>query len=213
LEGDIEFEDLVISGLDAGEVHAWNLPLEGMEAITITVAPGGAANLTLSVIDDSGQVLVDQQNTAGAGRTETIEDLSVGEAVSVRIQVAADPPEATSYALMAMAADSYNFTFMGTLESGIQRSDSLDADNDHFWFFNASDGDTIDMVVTPGSEEDPYVELYGPDGSRLQTIDNTGSGEAEQLNSYSILATGLYAIRVGEFDFLPMNYTIIVNQS
>lgn len=213
LEGEMEYEDLIMGQLEGSEIHNWNLSLEAAEAITITVAPSSGANIVLSVFSDSGQVLVDKQDQAAAGEVETITNLNVLDIDSVRVQIATDPQQQTDYALMALADDSYNFSFMGSLDWGMQRSDSLGMDHDHFWFFNATDGDSITMQVRPSGNEDPYVELYGPDGALLQTVDDTGSGEAEELSNFSILASGMYAVRVGEFDFEPMSYQIVVDNS
>ncbi len=212
-KGETGFEDLSIGTLASGAIDDWTVTVSSSDFITITVAPASSANMIFSVLNDSGQIIVDQQDQAPAGKVETITNLSLPEASTYHIHIATDPAEQTDYALMVMNSESYSFTFRGTLTSGAQRSDSLAADSDHFWFFHAADGETISLQVTPNGEADAYVELYGPDGSRLLTLDNGGSGEAEILENHSILATGMYSIRVGEFDFTEMSYQIVVSKS
>ncbi len=212
-KGQLDFEDLIINELASGEVHAWNVSVSNTDSVTITVAPEATTNIVFSVFNDAGQTLVDRRNQAADGRVETIVDLAVQDTGSIQIQIAADPAEDTSYAIMVLDNESYNFTFMGALNIGAQRGDSLDTDNDHFWFFSATDGDSIDLTVSPSGDADAYVELYGPDSSLLQTIDDEGAGGDERLENYSILASGMYAIRVGEFDFEPMTYQILVEES
>ena len=114
---------------------------------------------------------------------------------------------------MVLDSESYSFIFKGSLRDSSLRSDSLAVDHDHYWFFSASDGESVNMSVTPSGQGDPYLELYGPDAARLLTIDNTGSGETEPLENYSILANGMYAIRVGEFDFAEMSYQITLSKT
>ena len=211
-KGQLDYEDLVMSTLESGAVDSWTLTIDSQEFLTITVAPASSANILLSVLTENGQIVVDRHDQAPAGEVETITNLSLSEPGSYQIQISSDPTEESNYALMVMNAESYNFNFRGTLSPGEQRSDSLPANSDHFWFFSASDGETISMQVTPYDQGDAYVELYGPDGSRLLTIDDSDNGEAEILDNHSILATGMYGIRVGEFDYFAMSYQIVVNK-
>jgi hypothetical protein len=76
-----------------------------------------------------------------------------------------------------------------------------------------SAGNKINIRVTPSSQADPYLELYDPRGSRVLTIDDTGTGETESLEDYEALSDGMYGIRVGEFDFATMTYQILLTQS
>jgi hypothetical protein len=213
LKGHLDYEDLVMSSLQSGAVDSWTITIDSSDFLTVTVAPASSANMILSVLDASGQIIVDRQNQSPAGEVETIANLSLMEPGSYQIHIATDPAEQTNYALMVMDSRSYSFDFRGTLIPGAQRTDSLPEDNDHFWFFSASDSETINLRVTPYEDADAYVELYGPDGSRLLTLDDNDSGEAEILDNHSILATGMYGIRVGEFDFAAMSYQIILNKT
>lgn len=212
-KGNAELEDLIINRLESGNIDSRTVSVTSSTALTVTVAPAQATNIIITVLDPNGQVIADGHDQAGAGEVETITDLDAPESGIYRIQVSSDSAEATDYAMMVMDSDSYSFEFMGTVDLGIQRGDSLAANNDHFWFFSANDGESINLTVTPTDDRDPYVELYGPDGTLLETIDGGGGGEAEELNDQSILATGMYSVRVGEFDFEPMSYLIIVERS
>lgn len=209
--GSLDFEDLVIDTLPQGSSHSWTLDLAANSAITLTVAPATAANITLSVLAPDGSTLVNAQNQAPAGEVETIRDLQITNPGSYRLLVGTTPAAATDYALMAMDSDSYSFDLRGTLRTNNLRSDTLAADHDHFWFFSATNGDALSFTVTPQDSGDPYVELYDPGGARILTIDNTGEGDAESLTDYTLLASGMYGIRVAEFDFRVMSYQIILS--
>ncbi len=212
-KGPIDYEDLIIGSLANGAVDDWTFTVDNSDSITITLAPAASANMLFSVLDDSGQIVLDRQNQAAAGEVETAKNLNLTEPGTYHIHVAAEPAEETDYALMVMDSSSYAFSFRGTLAPGVQRSDALTADNDHFWFFPANDGETIRLQITPNGEADAYVELYGPDGARLMTLDDAGSGEAELLEDHSILESGLYAVRIGEFDFGAMTYQIVMDKT
>ena len=114
---------------------------------------------------------------------------------------------------MFMDADSYSFIFRGRLLENSSRSDALAENNDHFWFFDVQGGESVSFSITPESGKDPYIELYDPAGARMLTIDDTEGGEVESLDSYTLLDSGMYGIRVAEFEFLPMSYQIVLTKS
>ena len=212
VKGELDFEELVISNLESGAVDIWALEIDSSMFVTITVAPASSTNILISVLDENGKTVVDRQDKSPAGEVETISKLSLTSPGLYQVQIISDPAEKSNYALMVMNTYSYNFDFRGTLGLGELRTDSLPEKSDHFWFFSASDGETISLRVSPKNQGDVYLELYGTNGSRLLTIDSYGSGKAEALENYSILATGMYGIRVGEFDFAAMSYDIVVYQ-
>jgi hypothetical protein len=212
-KGMLELEDLAMAFLDSGGIDSWTIKIDSSDSITITVAPAASVDIVLSVLDDTGATIVDRHDQATSGEVETITDLKLNQPGLYKLYITAEPNDQTNYALMILGSESYGFIFKGNLSDSSPRSDSLAADNDHFWFFSASDGENINLSVSPIGEADPYLELYGSDGSRLLTIDNTDVSEAETLENYSILADGMYAIRVGEFDFAPMSYQITLDKT
>lgn len=208
-KGFVEYEELSINHLGSGQVDHWSVTVTSSENITITVAPAAVTNILLTVVDESDTRLVENYDNAPAGEVETIVGLPVDSAGPLEIQVFSNTPISSDYALMVMDESSYKFHFRGTLDPGAMESDALAEESDHFWFFSAAEGDSLSMQVTPNDSGDAYVELYGPGASRLLTIDNKGNGEAEVLDNYPIADTGMYSIRVGEFDFAAMNYSIV----
>ena len=205
--GALNTEDLTIRNLAAGSIDRWTLDLQAGEMITITVAPAQAANLVLSLTDSNGTALVDSQDNSAAGEVETFRNIAITDPGVHSLRITADPAVATDYALMFMDSESYSFVFRGRLTE-LARTDSLPVDTDHFWFFVAESGDTIAFQVIPSDSGDPYLELYDPGGARMLTIDDTGEGETESLDNYTLPEGGLYAIRVAEFDFQAMSYQI-----
>lgn len=204
----LDTEDLVISSLAAGTADHWTMDLAAGDMVTITVAPGNSADIVLSVLDSNDLILVDQQNLSPAGEVETISNLKITNPGIYSLLIETVQGKQTDYALMLMDALSYSFVFRGTLQDNDSRSDSLPAEVDHFWFFNAQSGETVSFTITPDSIGDAYVELYDPAGLRVMTIDDTGQGGAESLQNYAITTGGLYSIRVAEFEFEAMDYQI-----
>jgi hypothetical protein len=211
-KGSMEEEDLKIDILAASTVHRWTMDLVAGDSITVTVSPGPMADIVLSIQDSNGIGLVNEQNLAPAGEVETITNVNISSPGIYSVLVKTAQGVQTDYALMYMTADSYSFNFKGRLTEGVARNDSIPENVDHFWFFNAESGQSVSIDVMPADDGDPYLELYDPEGSRMLTIDDTGAGELEYLDNYTLLKTGLYGLRVAEFDFLPMSYQVTVSK-
>lgn len=211
-KGNLDVEDLVIDSLGAGTTDRWELDLFAGDSITITVAPGTSESIVLSILDSNGTPIVSEQNSAAAGQVETIKNLNISNPGIHNLLIRTEQGNQTDYALMFMDSESYSFIFRGTLPENSTQGDSLAADNDHFWFFNAQSGETVSFSITPDGASDPYIELYDPGGARMITIDDTGEGEVEALDTYTLPDAGLYGIRVAEFDFRPMSYQIILTK-
>ena len=209
-KGSIDYEDLKIGTLQAGKPDQWTLAVDTADSITVTVAPASNANILITIIDENGAKIVDAHNLSAGGQVETIKELSITTPGLYEIYIDTEPAVETHYALMAMNSDSYSFAFMGTLVPSSPKNDTLVPDNDHFWFFPLSVGNKINLRVTPNGQADPYLELYDPQGSRILTIDDSGTGETEVLENYEALLNGMYSIRVGEFDFAAMSYEILL---
>ena len=120
--GQIDYEELKISSLESGAVHSWTVEVASSNFLTITVATAASANMIISVLDPSGQIIVDKQDQAKAGEVETVANLSAADPGSYRIDIASDPAVQTDYALMVMDSSSFTFDFRGTLTPGIQRA-------------------------------------------------------------------------------------------
>lgn len=210
--GNLFPEDLMISTLDSGATDRWKLDLLAGDKITITVAPGSAADIVLSIVDSNGTTLINDQNSSPISEVETVRDLNIVDPGIYNLLIRTEQGTQTEYALMFMDADSYSFIFRGRLLESSTRSDALAADSDHFWFFDVQGGESVSFSITPESGKDPYIELYDPAGTRMLTIDDTEGGEVESLDSYTLLDSGMYGIRVAEFEFLPMSYQIVLTK-
>ena len=210
-QGEIAVENLKTRQLAAGAAHRWTYTIFASESITVTaVAADPLANLVISLWGPEGDLLVDRQDKAPADAVETLAQrgLSAG---SYTFQIETANNVATDYALMVLVDDSENLIFQGMLRDGDVVSGAAAENSDHYWHFLGSAGQRVSLLFTTNDARDLYVELYNPNGSRIETINQTGDSEDESLENYTLPNTGLYAIRVGELDFLDMRYTISIN--
>jgi hypothetical protein len=71
-------------------------------------------------------------------------------------------------------------------------------------------GDVITIQASPNDGSDLFIELYDHEAFQIdEAYTNDGfSGDPEVLTDFTLPTTGFYAIRIGEYGFLPCNYTI-----
>jgi hypothetical protein len=210
-QGEIAVENLKTRQLAAGAAHRWTHTIFASESITVTaVAADARANLVISLWDPEDNLLVDRQDKAPADAVETLVQRGLSDGrYTFQIEIANNV--ATDYALMVLVDDSENLIFQGMLRDGDTVSGAAAENSDHYWHFLGNAGQRVSLLFTTNDVRDLYVELYNPNGSSIETINQTGDSEDESLENYTLPSTGLYAIRVGELDFLDIRYTISIN--
>lgn len=200
-------EDLGAARLGVSEIHQWLYDVSASEAITVSVVSADA-DLIISILDPNEQQLIEANNFA-AGQVETIQNFALSTLGEYKIRVRSSGRSATDYAIMITSSESYTFIFRGVMEYGDLQEATSKANNDHFWHFRGQEGDVITINLNPMDDSDPFLELYGPDAERIsESIDDGTNGEGESLVDFELPATGLYSIRVGEWEFLPMTYEL-----
>jgi Carboxypeptidase regulatory-like domain len=74
--------------------------------------------------------------------------------------------------------------------SGVRRRD--------FWTFSATAGAAIGLMLTPGASgaplADPYLEIYGPDGTLVAANDDRAAGEKASEVAFVASADGAYVV-------------------
>lgn len=212
-KGDISevlVEDFVVSNLAGGVIDSWDLDMFEDESLFLYVVAPSPADIMVSLLKD-GQPLINRQNTAPVGSSETISNPTLQGEGRYEIQVLTNGGVPTDYAIAIFSdtdVDAPPFTVPGTLSSGSPRSGvALASETYHYWFFSARAGDDLTAVLTPLAGEDPYFTLYTPDGDNLEDVD-LGLGGEEEIIEVTIEADGLYALLVGEAFGEPLNYNV-----
>ena len=99
----------------------------------------------------------------------------------------------------------------GTIVVG-ETFDAVLAENEnHAWTFNSGPA-VIDIVVQGADDLDAIIELYDPNNELLQTVDDSFTGDAEEMLGVDIPDEGDYTIVVRDFFADGGSYTISVTE-
>ncbi|RMG96521.1 MAG: hypothetical protein D6706_10085 [Chloroflexi bacterium] len=200
--------------LGTNELHSWTFTVSTPDTITVSVAADLNTDVVVTLLDPSDTPLVSEQNLAPAGGVERMTGVFLPAAGDYKIRIHTTDGSPGWYGVMPLLSNSYQFVLMGTLAYGESQTASLAAENDHFWFFLGQSGESINITVTPNDNGDLFLELYDPTTTRIsEFVDNGLGGEAESLIAFPLTTTGLYAIRMGEFEFLSSNYQISLSRN
>lgn len=211
-KGSFDAEDLIAGFLDFNEMHSWRFIVGPSELITVSVAADPAVDVILSVTDAAGNQLW-EQNQFPAGEIEQISQLSLSDAGEYQVRIRAVGGNPGSYVAMMLQRDSYRFVSQDILVYGDEVDRLLDAESDHFWYFFGNAGNSVTITVVPNDNGDLFLEVYDPDGINLGGFVDDGAGGEQETTSLVLPDTGMYSIRVGEFEFLPSSYKIMLNGS
>jgi hypothetical protein len=209
--------ELPVSSIETGhllanEIHRWPHVITATKRLTVNLASELSLDLALRIQDAEGNVIA-EQNKALAGEPEIIREVLLPEAGIYDILVSAPSAESGHYAILISHSDSYPFVFQGTLDFGESAAGTMPEENDHFWFFSGAAGQVVTIIVTPNDGSDIFLNLFGTDGvSLIRFHDEMAGGEAEQISSYTLPETGLYSLRIGEYNFGPSSYEVFISE-
>ena len=209
-EGTIGYDDVVKPTLAAGAAHRWTFVGSTNEIATISVAPAPGLDVTLE-LDDPGGTIVATSNQGGPGQAETVNQTTLATSGPYQIRVTSVGGTTGDYALILQNQDSLPFiVFKENLQYGGGASGNLVEDVDHFWSFEGNEGDFITITLTAAESGDLVLYLNGADAVELEFIDENGIGQGEVISNFELPDTGYYSIGVGELDFNPASYNLVL---
>jgi hypothetical protein len=206
---------LDISSIETGrlgeyEVHRWTHEITSTKQLTVSLASDYLLDLAVSIVDDGGHIIA-QQNAASGDEPEILRDVTLLDPGIYDILVSSPTGEPGYYAILISDDESYPYIFQGTLAVGDIGNALIVRDSDHFWHFSGTAGQAITINVVPTDNSDLFLNLFGTDGvSLIRFHDETGAGEPEQIIGYVLPDTGIYSLRIGEFNFGTANYEIFL---
>ncbi len=211
--GPIPAESLVSGILERDEIHSYSFSVAASSAISVTAVAVPDADIIVSVYNVDGD-LIGEQNDAPAGELEQLTSLWLPSPGDYWVEVRTANNVPGQYLLMLLKPDSYAFHHQGMMAVGDMVTGSLAAQTDHFWFFTGSAGETVTITGVPGNGGDLFLELYDAAGENaLGFVDEGISGNSEMISGYILPATGIYGIRVGEYDFRGVSYQLTLTRN
>ncbi len=209
----LEPEEPVFSLLNANDRHQWEFSNEMPgNTLSLSVVSGSDVDIALSIFAPDGAQLVADQNNVGAGEIERVTGLNMAQTGSYLIDVYAANNAAGNYAILALDDLSFPISFDLTAYNTSVTTE-IDENSEQLWFFNGSLGDVITITAVPDSNGDIGIDLLGPDGAILETIDEFFDGETEELTDYQLSASGLYALWLYGFSDSSFDTTFIITNN
>lgn len=205
--GSVETQFLTAGSLDSGSTHSWEVEINANSVFTAYVA-AATEDIVLTLLSPTNN-LVKEANEAPAGQVETlIVEIEVEGVYRLQVRTANGRP--TDYAMMLNDSFSYSFVLRGILSYGGSQTVFLPEEHDHFWHFQGNAGDQIRIAVTPLDDGDPFLKFYDVEAEDVSGfIDKNDAGEGE-VYDITLPVSGLYSVRVGEVDFVDMQYSILI---
>jgi len=207
---DLDISSLETGNLQANETHLWTHEITSTKRLTVSLASDHLIDVSVSIRSPAGDVIAQQNNSVGS-EPEIMANVTLIDPGVYDILISSPSGEAGYYAILISDQDSYPYIFQGTLQIGDVGTAVLAAEHDHFWHFIGAAGQTVTMSVAPTDDSDLFMNLFGVDGVTLVRFhDETASGEPEQLASYILPDSGIYSLRVGEYNFQSASYEIFL---
>jgi hypothetical protein len=212
-QGHLISDDLVNGLLENGRTDIWTFNGGEGRYATVTLTPNETGiDLTLSLIDPAGNILVSVDN-GYAGDKEAITDIQLTEVGTYIIEVSEFFDEPGRYRLTLLLSDEPQFGGGGRIEFGQQVESELLEDGEHTWLFNGTAGQSVTIILSSLDEQlDVILELRGPDGRQLAILDEGFTGDAEVLSGFDLSVTGEYLIRIRGFGGHGGRYTLSLDE-
>jgi hypothetical protein len=209
--GSLVYERIVRTEIGVEGVDYWDFEALESDVISVSVGPAVDLDLAIELIDPDGMTIA-VTNDGSAGQGESIDQITLDNEGEYEVEIRAVGETSGNYLIVLTNSDSEAFlVFMENLAFGGLGTGSLPANTDHLWNFEAATGDMVTIEIEPANTGDLVLFLIGPDSSELLFVDDAGPGEGEQISAHVITEAGVYSIRVGELEFQPAAYTVILS--
>ncbi|MCA9935015.1 MAG: pre-peptidase C-terminal domain-containing protein [Anaerolineales bacterium] len=208
--GEMTTEFLAVETLADETAHNWEVELEAGTVFTAYVT-AVTEDIVLVLISPDDNV-VSIVNDAAAGELETLTYDVAADGIYL-LQIRTTDASGDDYAMILRDDFAYAFVLRGIITYGNSQSETLPEEQDDFWSFRGTAGEQIHITVISDSGANTFLKLYDTNGDDATGIVNdTGAGESEAID-YTFTETGLYSVRVGEWDFQEMDYTILITKT
>ena len=200
LQRQIASGDLVRNVLETDKDDIWTFVGEAGRYVSITLTPNESdLDLTLALIDPSGETLATADGGYG-GDVEQMTDVRLPQSGIYIIEAGEFFNGSGPYTLNLLITDLPAFGGGGSIEFGTEVSSEIATNSEHEWLFYGVAGQDVTVIVKALSEQfDVILEMRGPDGRELLTLDEGFAGDTEIITGIELPVTGNYHIMVRGF--------------
>ena len=210
--GRITIGQQVDGELPAAETQTWVFEGSAGQTVSIILTPQNSQfDAILEVVGPDGTSLVnlDEGFSGDAEVTANLALSVTGEYVIV-VQEFNERGGPYTLSLNEGGTALTNFYDAGDISYGEVKSETLQANEAHAWFFIGEAGDEVTLVVTPlAADADLTVWLLDPNLQRLVMQDEFFYGETETI-VYTLPTAGQYVILVQEFFGEMASYQVVL---
>lgn len=197
--GSLGEQDMVNGRLEADVKDVWTFRLEEPRYATISVTPEDKAlDFTWTLYSPTGQTIAAVDN-GYAGDAEVMTDQLLTDTGLYVIEIGEFFNAPGGYTMSLTLAREPLFGGGGEIQIGQTLESTLAPKAVHNWIFTGSAGELLTAVLTPQDQFDAILELYGPDGRQLISLDEGYSGDAELFSGVELPLTGQYTLVVSSF--------------
>lgn len=210
LEGD---RDLVSVTLERGLNDIWSFSAAGNRYTSLFLRPEEPQlDMTLTLYGPDRQTIARIDN-GYAGSSEAVTDLLLNQPGMYLVEVSEFFQDAGRYTLSFVQSDQPQYSTGGRIEFGQAIQSDLAPQGQQYWVFGGTSGQRVSIVVEPSvTTLDPVLELYGPDGRQLVTLDEGFSGDPELISGFELPSSGEYAILVRSFSQQGGKFTLSLDE-
>ncbi len=196
--GVIEYGALVEGRLPGNGEHTWEFEGQQGDEIRIAMrAVSGDVDSYLQLYSPDDELLI-YDDDSGEDFDALIEYYVLPANGTYRIEVSDISGEPGEYELTLEQAQlevqgdlTFEQSAGGTLEPGAR----------HHWLFDGEQGDFVTLSMIALDEGvDPYLELFGPNGEKLMTDDDSGDGSNAAILEFELPLTGVYRLVARSYD-------------
>lgn len=204
----------VTGNLTNSDTDTWLFNGQSGTYATISLIPDNNTNsdLILSLIDPAGKT-IEVMDSGFASDSEVLVDVLLYRTGTYQIQVTEFFRQPGRYTLRLFITNDPQYDGGGRIAIGQEVSSQLPANGVQTWVFEGSAGEAVSIILTPQEDQfDAVLELVGPDGTQLVSLDEGFSGDAEVVVNLELVVTGEYVIVVREFNERGGRYSLSLNE-
>ena len=214
VRGDLQGDSVQVEAtLERGVSDLWTFNAGGGRYASLFLRPAEPLlDLSLTLLGPDRQTIAHVAN-GFAGATEAATDVWLPQPGVYLLQVSEFGGASGRYTLALTLSDQPQHNDGGPIAFDQALQGQLPPNGQQVWVFSGVARQRVSIVVAPQATTfDAILDLVGPDGNILFTLDEGFSGDPEVVSAYELPAAGEYAVVVRSFSAQGGPYTLSLDE-